>query len=258
MTGVNFDLQPFVGLLTSRSRLSKIEEDALLALPTQQIEVNRHKDFVTPDQTVDHVSVVVDGVVGRFSQMSDGERQITALHITGDAPDLHTVVLHTDTYPLQALSNATILRVPHGALRTIAARYPAIAEAFWRHCSVDTAITAQWVVNVTRRDSRMRISHLLCEMAVRYEADGGTDVSFPFPLTQTQIGEATGITSVHVNRSVKGLAEQGLAFVADQVVRIPDWDRLAEYAEFDARYLQAKLQPGERLRIVDQASAKVR
>lgn len=105
--------------------------------------------------------------------------EITALHITGDAPDLHTVVSPGDTFPLQALSDTTILRVPHAALRAIAARYP-----LWRHCSVDTAITAQWVLNVGRRDAKMRIAHLLCEMAVCYGATEGHEVAGRSPCSK--------------------------------------------------------------------------
>lgn len=251
MRAVKSDLQPFVNLLTSRSRLSALEEDALLTLPTRQSLVDRQQDFVGLGEIVDHVSVVIDGVVARFGQAGDGERQITALFISGDAPDLHTVVLPKDTCPLQALSQATILRVPHVALRAVAARYPAIAEAFWRHCSVDTAMTAQWVLNVGRRDAKTRISHLLCEMAVRYKAEAhDREVSFPFPVTQTHLGDATGLTPVHVNRSLRALAAEGLVMFADRQVRIPDWKRLIARGEFDGRYLQADLQPGERLRIV--------
>lgn len=84
-------------------------------------------------------------MVGRFGQTSEGARQITALHTAGDGLDLHSLVLPKDQYALQALSTATILRIPHAALRALAARYPAVAEAFWRDCSVDAAIAAQWV-----------------------------------------------------------------------------------------------------------------
>jgi CRP-like cAMP-binding protein len=249
---VKSGLQPFVDRLTSRSRLSAAEEDALRALPTRPLQVDRHRDIVPLGEIVDHVSVVIDGVVARFGQTADGERQISALSISGDAPDLHTVVLPRDTCPLQALSEATILCVPHVALREVAARYPAIAEAFWRHCSVDTAITAQWVLNVGRRDAKTRISHLLCEMAVRCNAvaDDG-EVNFPFPLTQTHLGDATGLTPIHVNRTLKALAGEGLVTLARRQARISDWKRLVARAEFDATYLHAGLQPGERLRIVD-------
>jgi CRP-like cAMP-binding protein len=194
------NLQPFVDLLTSRSRLSSSEQDALLELPTHLLNVDTHKDFVRADQTMDHVSIVVDGVVARFGLTVQGHRQITALHIAGDAPDLHSIVVPKNTFPLQALGKATVMQVPHDALRSLAARYPAIAEAFWRHCSIDTAILACWVVNIARRDAKTRIAHLLCEMAVRNKAHlKGGEVSYYFPLTQTHLSDATGMTATRTD-----------------------------------------------------------
>jgi CRP-like cAMP-binding protein len=249
---VKTNLQAFLDQLTKRSRLNTNEEAAVLGLPTQLLRVDARRDFVGLDEIVHHVSVVVEGVVARFGQNSDGARQIIALHITGDAPDLHTVVLPSDTVPLQALSKTTILRVAHADLRVVAARYPAVAEAFWRHSSVDAAITAKWVLNGGRRNAKTRIAHLLCEMAVRCGAVvGNGEVTFDFPLTQTHLADATGLTAVHVNRTLKALAAQGLLTLSRRMARIPDWGRLVERGEFDGEYLQTGLKPVTRLRIMD-------
>ncbi|UZK64648.1 Crp/Fnr family transcriptional regulator [Sphingomonas sp. M1-B02] len=246
------DLRLFADRLTNRSRLSEVEVRAVLDLPARMLKVAARRDFVRLGETVDHVSVVAEGVVARFGQNSEGERQISAFHIAGDAPDLHTVVVPSDTVPLLALSEATILSIPHTALRVVAARYPAVAEAFWRDCSIDAAITANWVLNVGRRDAQTRIAHLLCEMAVRYNAHvGGGEVSYSFPLTQLQLADAVSMTSIHVNRSLRALAEQGLVTFSGGRVRIPDWKRLVHRGEFEDDYLQAGWQPGNRLRIMD-------
>lgn len=248
------DLQPFLDRLTSRSRLNEQEQEAILALPSHAAQVQTNRDFVRLDQAVDHACIVVDGIVGRFGQTCEGARQITALHIPGDAPDLHSVVQPKARSVLQALTTTTILRVPHGAFRAVAARYPAVAEAFWRDCMVDAAILSQWVVNVGRRDAKTRIAHLLCEMAMRYRArpEGG-EVTFDFPVTQAQLADATGLTSVHVNRTLMSLRHDGLAEVCQRRVRIMDWDGLVKVGEFDADYLQADIPSDERMRIVEAA-----
>jgi CRP-like cAMP-binding protein len=246
------DLQPFLDRLTSRSQLTDREREAILHLPTHAAQVQANRDFVRLDQSVDHACVIVEGVVGRFDQTANGARQITALHIAGDAPDLHSVVQPKASSALQALTTATILRVPHTALRALAARYPAVAEAFWRDCMVDSAILSQWVVNVGRRDAKTRVAHLLCEMAKRHKAEPkGGETVFHFPLTQNHIADATGLTPVHVNRTLKVLREEGLVVVCSRTVRILDWDALAKLGEFDSDYLQADLRPEERMRIAE-------
>ncbi len=245
-------LRPFVDRLTNRSLLNEAEQEALLGLPTKVSKVDAHRDIVRLRETGDHVSIVVEGIVARFGQNAEGERQITALNVAGDAPDLHLVVVPGDFCPLQALSTTTILRIPHLALREVAALYPAVAEAFWRHCSVDAAITAQWVVSMGLRNAKARISHLLCEMAVRSNANHGEgEVTFPFLLTQAHLADATGLTSVHVSRTLKELAAEGLVTLSERRAHIPDWGKLVKRGEFDAGYLQAGRHLGERLRIVD-------
>jgi CRP-like cAMP-binding protein len=165
-------------------------------------------------------------------------------------PDLHSVVQQTATSALQALSTTTILQIPHTALRALAAAHPAIAEAFWRDCMVDSMVLAQWVVNVGRRDAQARLAHLLCEMTCRYKAAPVRGViTFELAMTQYQMADCAGLTPVHVNRTLRQLEKLGTTF-RNRRVRIEDWPALAEIGEFDRAYLQDELKPDERTRIV--------
>jgi CRP-like cAMP-binding protein len=245
------DFQRFVDRLTSRSILSAEERDTILNLPSHTRQVGSNRDVVGLGETIDHTCFVVAGIVGRFDQLASGKRQITALHIPGDMTDLHSVVQPTCTSALQALSVATIHCVPHSAIRSAAARYPAIAEALWRDCAVDARILAQWVVNVGRRSAIMRLAHLFCEMAVRLGvAPAQGEIVYPFAVTQVQLGDATALTPIHVNRSLKTLRQDGLAEVGAGTVRIRDWDGLAALAEFDPFYLQLDIREDQRLKIL--------
>lgn len=244
------DLQLFLDRLTSRSVLTGAEQQAILDLPCHAAQARSNHDFVGLGVRADHACLLVAGLVGRFGQNREGERQITAIHIPGDIPDLCAVVQPEGSSALQALSVATILRIPHRAIREIAAQYPAVAEAFWRDCMVDAAILSQWVVNVGRRDAKCRLAHLLCEMATRLEAvTGSNEVQFSFAVTQMQLADATGMTAVHVNRTIKALRQDGLVDVREGSVYISDWQGLVAAGDFDADYLQRDTLPEERLRI---------
>lgn len=247
----NFQL--FLDRLTRRSLLSNEEKQAILGLPAIAAQVEANRDFVPLGEHVDHASLVVDGIIGRFGQNPEGARQITALHIPGDMADLHSVVQPNGASALQALSTSTILRVPHASVRAVAGEFPAVAEAFWRDCMVDSSILCEWVVNVGRRDARTRTAHLLCEMAVRHGANREEAVLFPFPVTQSQLGDALGLTAVHVNRTLRALREEGLVTVYDRTVHILDWDGLVEAGDFDSSYLHADGDPEPRLRAVADA-----
>lgn len=115
------NLQLFLNRLTSRSVLTGEEQQALLALPCHAAQAQSNRDFVGLGDRSDHACLLVAGLVGRFGQAKAGERQITAIHIPGDIPDLHAVVQPEGSSALQALSVATILRIPHWAIRQVAA-----------------------------------------------------------------------------------------------------------------------------------------
>jgi CRP-like cAMP-binding protein len=231
-------LQLFVKRLASRSFLTRDEVSAVLALKGQIKEVAAHIDFVRLGEPVEHSCLVVRGLVGRFGQNRNGARQITCLYIPGDMGDLPSVVSPKSAWGLAALTSTTILRVPHADLRHLSAKYPGIAEAFWRDCVADGSIFSEWVVNVGRRDAISRVAHVLCEMAIRCEQAGqGHRLSFPLPLTQADFGDATGLTNVHVNRTLKELRDRSAVELRMGVVTIHDWNQLVRVGDFDAGLL---------------------
>lgn len=108
----------------------------------------------------------------------------------------------------------------------------------WTETLIDASIFREWVVNVGRRDSRARIAHLLCELAIRLERIGaGEDGTFEFPVTQEQLADATGLTPVHTNRTLQQLRKDGLIQLTAKSLKILDWDGLREVGDFDGLYL---------------------
>ena len=103
---------------------------------------------------------------------------------------------------------------------------------------MDGSVFREWILNVGQRDARQRIAHLLCELALRQEEAGlceGPD--YEWPMTQEQIGDATGLTSVHVNRTVQRMRIDGLISTSKQHVTITDWPSLQKAGDFSRGYL---------------------
>lgn len=132
----------------------------------------------------------------------------------------------------------TALMIPHRQLQELCVRYPGVAVAFWRDGTADASIFAKWVGNLGRKKAKARIGHIFCEMGVRNEAaELGTKTSFELPLTQDQLADAAGLTTVHVNRTLQQMKREGLLQFKNRRVEIPDWKALAHVAEFDPAYL---------------------
>jgi CRP-like cAMP-binding protein len=231
-------LERFLARLLLRSTLGGEERRAILQLPYRIDHIQSRIEIVSPGDSVSNACLVAKGLVGRFDQMRDGRRQIAAFYIPGDMCDLHSVVAPTAGWGIVALTSSTILRVPHSDLRRLATGYPAIAMAFWRDGTVDASVLAKWVGNLGRQDARSRLAHVLCEVGTRMERAGfATRNSFDFDVTQEQLADAIGLTSVHVNRTIQKLRGEGILSMRAHRVEIADWNRLADIAEFDPTYL---------------------
>lgn len=232
-------VQLFLARLLRRSVLTGEEQEAILRLPTEAWTVGANRDFVAQGQETDRACLIASGLTARFAQTANGARQIVAFHIPGDMADLHSVVTTRAVSALQALTQSTILRIPHKALRDVASRYPAVAQAFWRDTILDVGVVVQSLVNLGRRDAAGRLAHLYCEMGIRYGQIGQNDGGrYRFPATQAHVADALGLTAIHVNRTVRLLREEGLIEIEGKEVRVLDWDGLAARAEFDDNYLQ--------------------
>jgi len=232
-------LDYFVGRLGALSPLSDDDLSALLMLPIEPVRFRGNSDIVAPGEEFECACLVVSGLVARFVQLKDGRRQFTAFHMPGDLADIHRIVTPAAGSALQALSTTTIIRVPAKRLKDIALASQTITQAFWAYASVDAAILAQWAVNIARRDAKSRMAHFLCEIGIRSEQSGlSRRDEYILDASQTQIGDALGLTPVHVNRTLKALKEAKLISIAGRIIRIENWPALVAVGDFDSGYLQ--------------------
>jgi CRP-like cAMP-binding protein len=231
-------LNPMLRKLDRRDRLAQADRDALLALPHHVRRVPAGAHLVRDGDRPDHCCALLSGFAFRHKITGDGGRQIMAIHMEGDFLDLQNALLSISDHNVQVLTDAEIVFVPRDAIRELALAHPAIALALWMDTLVDASIFREWVVNVGRRDARARIAHMLCEFSVRMEAAGLASAHrYELPMTQEQLADAVGLTSVHVNRILRQLGEQGLISRNRRAIVIEDWPRMRDVGDFNDRYL---------------------
>lgn len=235
-------LQRLLTKLKSRCRFTLEDETALLALPFSFKALEPGNYLVRQGERADFACVLLSGFAYRQKVVGDGGRQIVALQIPGDAVDLQNSLLKIADHSVQALTAVTIARIPRVALSQLASGHPAIAHALWLDTLVDGAIALEWIVNIGRRNGRMRLAHILCEFDERLKIVGfGDEASFPLPMTQEQMGDALGLTSVHINRMLRQLETDGLILRDRRTVTIVDAARMRSVADFDSAYLHMNL-----------------
>jgi CRP-like cAMP-binding protein len=231
-------LSPFLKKLQLWRELSDEEQQAVLALPHKVEEVLPSRYLVREGDLPTHSCLLVDGFAFRQKVLVDGSRSICAVHMKGDMVDLQNALLGTADHSVQTLTRATVAFIPRDEVVRLAFRYPNVGMAMWYDTLVDGSIFREWIANIARRDAMARLAHLLCEFGLRLEAiELGDRLSFELPMTQEQLADATGLTSVHVNRTLKELEGQGLIDRTKKFVAIADWRRMEVVGGFNDTYL---------------------
>lgn len=202
------------------------------------------QDIVEEGSQPEQSTIIVSGFAGRFKILPEGTRQILAFHIPGDFCDLHSFLLARMDHGIEALSKCQVAKLPHEAIAAIMKRFPRLTRTLWWDTAIDAAIHREWMISMGRRSAYEQIAHLLCEMHLRLRFVGLVqDNSFDLPINQEALGDAFGLSAVHVNRMLQALRRANLISTAGRRITIPDLDALKEAAGFDPIYLEAKGHP---------------
>jgi CRP-like cAMP-binding protein len=238
MDALHPDTHRLIAKMASIASLSADEKAALLRLPMQILELRADQDIVREGDRPTRSCLLLAGYACRSKATAEGKRQILSFHIPGEIPDLQSLYLTCMDHTLQTITPCRVGFIPHEALRDLCARQPRLTEAFWRETLIDAAIFREWMVGIGRRSAHARIAHLLCEFLVRMRAVGlAEDHACELPFTQTEIGDALGLSTVHVNRTLQELRGAGLITLRGGALAVTDWEGLKEAGEFDPTYL---------------------
>lgn len=231
-------LEPMIRKLGLWKQLGAAERAAILALPHKVEELSPGAYVVREGQATTSSCLLIAGFSYRQKVSRSGARSINAVHMPGDVVDLQNSLLGRADHSVQALTRATIARIPREAMIAAAIEHPNLGMAMWYDTLVDASIFREWILNIARRDAQTRIAHLLCEFGVRLESLGLSErSSYEFPMTQEQLADACGLTPVHVNRSLRDLEERGLITRTARYLCVADWSRLKQAGEFEVDYL---------------------
>jgi CRP-like cAMP-binding protein len=242
MHAIRHPLEHLVRNLELRSPLAAEDREAVLSLPYTLRTLEPSTYTIREADAPVHCAVLVSGFAYRQKLTGNGDRQIVALHIPGDALDFQNLFLDVSDHSIQMLTRGEVAVLNISDLQALARERAAIGHAILVKILVEASIFREWVLNVGRRDARMRVAHILCELGVRLDSEAlSQDYAYDLPMTQEQLADAVGLTPVHVNRTLKSLETDGLIVRSKRSISFPDWQRLRSVGDFNERYLH--LQP---------------
>lgn len=220
------------------STLTPDEETVLRSTLSEVIEAPADCDVVREHDRPTRSHLLLEGWAGRYITLTDGRRQILALHMPGDFVDLHSFPLQVMDHSVATFTPCRIALAPHDRLREASRNQPHLTRLLWLSTLIDAAILRQWLVGAGKRSALEQAAHLFCELYVRLQLTGRVeDTGFVFPLSQAEFADCLGVSAVHANRVVQELRATKVLAWRGRRVEVLDWEQLKALAEFDPVYL---------------------
>lgn len=234
--------------LSLASLIRKLEHFVRLS-PTDHAILNRavgdrvrrfgpRVDIVREGEKPKDVHLILSGWAYRYKQLEDGRRQVVAFFLPGDICDVNVFILREMDHSIGTITAVTVADLSRDFFEEVAAGHPRIVTALWWETLVNAAIQREWTMNLGQRTALERTAHLLCEIWLRLRLAGLTrGDSCDFPLTQADLADATGLSKVHVNRTLQELRAEGLIVLKGKTLSVPSLDRLMRAGLFNPNYL---------------------
>lgn len=187
--------------------------------------------------------MIVEGWAHVSRMLPDGRTQITCVLLPGDMHDLDIFSEARPRYSIGAITPLAVIDLSRDRLKFLVNQSPAIAKALWRNSLAASGRQQEWIATLGQRTALERLAYMFCELHDRLKAAGQAQgEQFAFPLTQSDLADMTGLTPIHVNRTLQVLRSRSLVHLSQRLLTIPDLpelQRIAMFSSVDG--------PGERL-----------
>ncbi len=230
---------PLVMKLEQFRRLPEEDRRLLEDLTSgRQRRLEAREDIIREGEHSPDIHIVMSGLACRYKILANGGRQIMAFLVPGDPCDAEIFILKAMDHSIGTLAPSVIAAIPGETMQELLLNRPGIALAFWWNTLQDEGVLRERIIDVGRRDAYSRIAFLIYEILLRLRAVGVVgDTGFEFPVTQTDLADATGLTPVHVNRMLQRLREEGLIATEGRRWTVTDPAGLRRAAEYEGSYL---------------------
>jgi CRP-like cAMP-binding protein len=229
---------PLLRKLANFTDLSEEESAAIADCCNDVREVAAREDVIAQGDRTGGVKLLLEGFACRYKTLEDGRRQIVAYFVPGDLCDLRVFILKRMDHSIGAIARSRVATLAPDNVLKLMHGYPTLTRALWWSTLVEEAIAREWIVNVGQRNARERMAHLFCELLYRFRAVGlNQGLSCTLPLTQVELAETLGLSSVHVNRTLQELRRRKLITLNGGTLSIQNLKALEELSFFNPDYL---------------------
>ena len=194
--------------------------------------------LLDPREMYSTAFLINSGWALRYRAFPDGRRQIINFLLPGDAFGLGAIVLSRPDHNISAITPVSVSPIAPEALLGMMREHPRLGAAFLWSAAQEEAVLREHIVNIGRRSALQRTAQLLVELLVRLAGVGrARHGRYAFPLTQAMLADALGLSTVHMNRTMRRLHHERLIHVSARHIEIVDVHALCGVAQFSPGFL---------------------
>jgi len=213
--------------------LSAAEEEELSGLEEQHRAYKRGAVVTRENEGPRELYIVRSGWLHSSAVLGNGSRQIMRFHFQGDILGLPLLAFPDPPETVTAVSDTSLAPFSRERLGRLIDGHPRLAAMILSLAVADRVSLADRLASIGRTPARARVGALICELFSQLRRIGAVDGgSIQLPLTQEDIGDATGLTAVHVNRMLRWLVDDGIIARGSGQIRVLDEDRLIHEANY--------------------------
>jgi len=214
------------------------------ALRTDQLEILQefkscdrilpaHTHLYRAGERLHEIYNPLSGWMALYRILESGKRQVLQIELPGgflgyqanlDEPMLHSA---------QCITDVAVCVFPRRAFPGLLERHPAIGSRLIGMVANEVARGHDQLTNVGSRPGVERVAHFLLQiyMQLRQRKHAMNADVQSLPLTQEMIGDALGLTPVHINRILRQLRERRLVVLQNRTLKVLDLGGLRKMAD---------------------------
>ena len=213
------------------------EHRALEQLEERERHLRRGATLQRENDRCSEVFILRKGTMMSSVLLDDGSRQILRFLFPGDMMGVSSLVYREAPETITALTDAVVCPFERTAMSKLIGDHPRLAALIMVYNQIERAALTDRLAAMGRTSAKARVAGILLEMRNRMRMlDKATNATFTLGLTQEEIGDATGLTAVHVNRMLRQLEEEGIITREGGRVTLTDERALQRAANFVDRY----------------------
>ena len=240
---------PLVAKLSQFAPLSDNDVRVLEGICQREERFRTGTNIVVEGEMPRSAFVVTRGMACRYRIMPDGRRQILTILIPGDFFDLHGFLLKAMDHSVATVGSTRIAAIARETVMDLVQNHRLLGAALWWSAMQEQAMLRERIVALGRRSARGRLAYFLCELVWRQRTIGMTENhAIRLPFTQTDLADALGLTSVHINRVLQGFRREGLLTLERQRLTLRGIEGLQAISGLTPDYLKLNTTPPEVLR----------